>query len=395
MIASFPTPKLDSRSHQAFVEQQSHQPISDVIGGLQCSSTLRRRHPILHHPIYDAIGSLLARAAGCLSLVVLILGQTATVQADPVVSRSEHGKVELTVTLSSDAAQVAEPLTVNLQVVAPEGVSVAFPEYGSQLGTFDVTHVRSTPDIPDGVRRIWQQQLTIETIKTGQLEVPAIDIAIFGLSVNEGASGTADSSAAKSQETTQRMISTKPLRVQIASVLEDRADPTKFHDIQTVIDVPIPVENSNVWIVWIGVGMGGLVLTSLAALAILRRRSYLSPAAWALVEIEELKKSTAMEFADSGAVMESLAGIVRQYLALSFEGFAGYQTSDELLASARTLLQIGEAENEQLSQLFSLADNSKFAGLALSPSELSEALQQASDFIHACVRSRQASGSLT
>ena len=61
---------------------------------------------------------------------------------------SRDGNVELTVRLSDQQVQVAEPIVLEFELVAPPGTAVRFPEFGEQLGNWDIVHLERLEDVP-------------------------------------------------------------------------------------------------------------------------------------------------------------------------------------------------------------------------------------------------------
>jgi hypothetical protein len=129
-------------------------------------------------------------------------------------STVSDGPVTVAVRVDHDSAQVAEPVQLTLVVSAPKGTRVKLPQLTERLGEFDVRGTEQTNDIPaaDGNLRRWSIATTLETIKTGTVEVPALDVHF----------------ATAANPSSFRTLTTKPLTVEIKSVLEDRPDPTKF-----------------------------------------------------------------------------------------------------------------------------------------------------------------------
>jgi hypothetical protein len=122
---------------------------------------------------------------------------------------------------SNTTVQVAEPFTFELTITAPAGSKVDFPSIGESLGEFDVTDQLMRADVPsanDVNERTWTQQLTLESIVTGDLEIPSLEIQVR-------------------RDADIQTLKTEAVPVRVASVLEDRADPTKFRDIQSVVDI--------------------------------------------------------------------------------------------------------------------------------------------------------------
>ena len=128
--------------------------------------------------------------------------------------------------------------------------------------------------------RTWTRQMTLESIVTGDLQIPAMEIQV--------ADGT-----------NSRIIKSNAIPVRVISVLEDRADPTQFRDIHSVVDVDVPPQKSDGWFWWAAGGLGLLTFGSAAIAVVARRKTWLTPSEWALRELESLHQSEAMQGGDS------------------------------------------------------------------------------------------------
>ncbi len=170
--------------------------------------------------------------------------------------------VEATIVASASAARVlvAEPFTLEWSVTAPTGAKVVFPTIAKQLGEFDVDESTDLFDIPDANltdTRTWTRRLTLESIVTGELSIPALEVQV-------------------TDKSGQYVLQSKAITINVTSVLEERGDPTKFRDIQSVVDVDLPVSHSNAWFWWTVGSVAGLSLVAISAVAVTRRRRWLT-----------------------------------------------------------------------------------------------------------------------
>ena len=173
----------------------------------------------------------------------------------PAAVRADSNLATITVSASASTVQVAEPLTLELTVVAPVGSSVDFSSVGDSLGNFDVIDMVDRADVPaanDVNQRSWTRRLTLESIVTGDLQIPALEINVR----RNGESQT---------------LKSEVIPIRVTSVLEDRADPTKFRDIHSVVDVAVPQSAANVWLWWALGGCGGLAAVAALLMAFSKR----------------------------------------------------------------------------------------------------------------------------
>lgn len=288
------------------------------------------------------------------------------------------GAVKLSVHIDKSAAQVADPIQLMLEVDAPRGTRVEMPQLSGELGDFEVRNSELVKDIPspaiaDGRR--WVVRATLETIKTGELTIPPLDVQY----------------ATDSKSSTFKTLRSKPLPIRIASVLENRADLKKFHDIKDVSDVAVPEQHSYAWLGWISAGVVATAALAALALFVMRRRRGPSPAEWALAAIAELEQLSIANGADTEAVYNEGVDIVREFFELEFNVPTLSQTTREFLAQAVKAVGLGETARERLTSLASLADEIKFARLGVGEAQVRQALEQAKAFIRECEEHRMAS----
>ena len=293
-------------------------------------------------------------------------------------TQANDGPVKVTARLSTATARVAEPIQLVLEVEAPKGARVELPAKADRLGEFEVRRSQQTQDIPSAAaagKRSWTMRSTLESIKTGELTVPPLEIHY-----------TTDAGSS-----TFKTLTTSPLKVQITSVLENRADPTKFRDIKQTVDVPVPPMVSREWIVWTCGGVAGTVAALLLAVAVVkRRRRGPSPAAWALSSIEELEQVNVSHTAGPESVFNEVVDVVREFFELEVNVAALPRTTREFLAEASTEIGLPEVASKRLSWLASVADEIKFARLGVGEEHLKHAFAQAKAFINECEAHRVA-----
>ena len=248
---------------------------------------------------------LLQTLIECCSLGLLLILPVAF--CGEVVAQETPALPRIEISADRDSVQILDPFEVTLIVTAGEKANVQLPIVVERFGPFEVLDHRDILGVPvdgePGIRR-WVRSLTLETMKTGSLDVPAIEVF-----VRESESAALGTSKAKPI----RLV-TKPLSIKVATVLEAASDPAKFNDIRGVIDVAEPQESDDSSLYWIGlVAAGGLGLSAFAAMAfvLVRRQRWTTPAEWAQGEIANL--------ADSSNAMEELDRILRRFIESEFE----------------------------------------------------------------------------
>ncbi len=267
----------------------------------------------------------------------------------------------VTTKTSKTTVQVAEPLTLEITVTAPAGSKVDFLSIGQSLGNFDVNDQLVRADVPsenDVNLRVWTHRLTLESIVAGNLEIPSLEIQVR-------------------RDANIQTLRTEVIPIRVASVLEDRADPTKFRDIQPVVDIEIPEPASHVWIWWMLGGFGGIAAATLMLITVAKRKTWMTPNVWALRELEHLRHSEVMRSSDSELVTENLTAILRDYLELQFDIPSTMQTTKELLHEIEATNRMSTDLAKGFAVLFENADLARFAGLQMSSAELTRMIDDA------------------
>jgi hypothetical protein len=281
---------------------------------------------------------------------------------------SEPATIKASVSVS--AVQVAEPFLLEIQCVAPVGTRVNFPAVSEKLDEFDVINHRDAFEIPletDSKQRSWTRQMTLESIVTGDLTVPAIEVQI-----SDGA-GT-------------RRLASNRLDVKVLSLLEDRPDPKNFRDVKPLVDIEIEPVSSYAWVGWLAGGLAGGLFFAGALIAVVRHKRFITPLQWANEEFDQLEQSFASSRRTGAAISEQVSNelslIVREFLEMQLEVSASNQTTVELLTAINTTGVVDEQTAEQIHQLFALADQAKYGGLALSETQLETAINEGRRLVH-------------
>jgi hypothetical protein len=290
-------------------------------------------------------------------LAISLFGRVDAASAQQPANSAANRPVNVTAELSKSVVQVAEPFGLDVTVTAPAGTRVFFPAVNEQLGDFDIVGHQDVFDIPSTAdpngQRSWTRHFSLESIVTGDREIPPMEIrCVMG--------ETSDS------------IATRALPIRVVSVLEDRADPTKFRDIKSVVDVELPQQKSNAWIFWTVGGLGAGVLSLATVALVARRKKFLTPSQWATGQLEALRDSPALQTADAESALQEMSDILRGYFELQFEISAPMQTTDEFVKLVEQGQIVDSPTAKRLAELLTMADQAKFAGLQLTQAELQE-----------------------
>lgn len=262
--------------------------------------------------------------------------------------------IELDAKTDRDKIQIADPFELTIQVIAPEGTRVAFPPTAETLGPFEVLNTKEKLDIPNSeanaASRIWVQSISLETLDTGQLEIPAIEVAVEQDGLKE------------------EILRTKPITIDVESVVEPAADLTKFKGIADVHDVEVPADRSHGW-VWLTSGaLATLVLAGGALFIATRRNAAVSARAWALRKLKDTQELPEAET------------VVRQFIEERFEFSATSLPADRVAAALR-VRGVDDSLLLTLKELLQKSERAKFGGLNLPTDEQSRLLNLATQLI--------------
>lgn len=285
------------------------------------------------------------------------------------------GEARITTSVDKTTASVAEPIQLKLVFQAPQGSRVEWPALDKKRGPLDLTHVTKSNDVPSATSsslREWVLQLTLDSIKTGDLAIPPIDIRY-----------------APNAKADFQSIQSSPLQIHISSVLEDRADPSRFRDIKQTVDIPVAPTNSSKWMIWTAGGTTAAVALLLVAIAAKRRSRGPAPSAWALASIEEIERMAPTQ-ADMTSRFNGVVDIVREYLGLEFGFDTLSQTTAEFLTAAADEIDLPTQTTERLKWLASVADEIKFARLDIGTQHFQQAVAQSKALIAECEQHQRA-----
>ena len=296
----------------------------------------------------------------CLSLVAFA---SATASAAIAI---DDGDVEVTATASKNTVGVADPFNVTIKAVAPDGVTVRFPEIGDQIGDFEITGHRDTLDVPAAQGRKFQRQLTLETLKSGELNVPEFEV-FFKDNQNPDAA--------------MASVKTAPIPIAVQTSISEAENPSEFRDIKNVVFLDEPATAGSVpWGIFAAVG--GLGIAGVTGLVVASRFwKRLTPKQRALQALDQLSGSGMLERQDSKLIYEKATQILRTFIESQFDFPATRQTTDEFLVAVHSDRRLSDPLQQRLKQFLESADMVKFAGLSCSPEVLKTAIDNARQFV--------------
>lgn len=211
------------------------------------------------------IQSIFASLVFFASLFGLASSSIAAQKASP----SDGKQPTVTATLSRMSVQIADPFTLTIEVIADRSARVQFPQLRDNFGDFEVLDHRDRFGLPfDSQSRRWTRSIDLETLDTGKLEIPAIEIVV------------------ETDQNTWRP-KTDPIALTVNSTLTSDSDPKTIQDIRGSVDAPIEESSAVAWMPW-AVGLC-VVASFFAGVVFLARKAKrpLSPRQWAMAELAD------------------------------------------------------------------------------------------------------------
>lgn len=249
--------------------------------------------------------------------------------------------VELSASVDRNEIQIADPFELEIKLLAPAGTTVLFPMLEKTLGPFEILEIQEKSDVPVAggpvENRLWSRKLILETIETGQLQIPSVEVT--------------------TTQTGQpnKILRTERLLIQVGSVTEPATDLTKFNDIADLHDVDVPKESRR-WI-WVAYGVATAALfAACMILLVTRKRKSITLTDWALRRLNETSDVSQAE------------SIVRQVIEERFQ-FAATSLPVEQIEAELKQHSVAESELNNLRELLQLSEKSKFGGLNLPATE--------------------------
>jgi hypothetical protein len=285
-------------------------------------------------------------------------------------SEVEQGPVRLTAEVSPAQPRLSDLPTLTLTIDHEEGVTVEKPLFGKKIDTLTIRDVREPLPKTNEGRVVEQQIYTLEPTKVGRVQIDPIPV-----SYTDGR---------PSQDNRRQTIETKPLSVEVTSLLGDKAP--KLGDLRGPA-APMALDSSvPVW-VWL------IVAVAIAAIAllILRRRRRLPKqerTRTKVLTLEELANLELDKLVASGLAATDvkqffiqLTGIVRRYIERTTGVRAPERTTEEFLGEISRRQTFGQEVRMRLRDFLESADLVKFAAHHPRPEDIDESVRRARLFI--------------
>ena len=281
-------------------------------------------------------------------------------------SKTDKSEIKATATASRTTVGVAEPVEVTIEVIAPEGVTVRFPEISEKVGSFEITGHRDTLDVPSKQGRKFIRKLSLESLQAGELTIPEFEVYF------------ADRRGEKTEFATAK---TQSIPITVQTSITEADQPTHFRDLKNVVFLEEPTNPKSIpwgfWSIVSGTSFFGIV----GFILIGRFWKRLSPKQRALRDLDQLSQAESLSRGDSKLVYEETTRILRTFIEVQFDLPATRQTTGEFLLAVQSDHRIDDSLRERLERFLESADIVKFAGLSCPTEVLREAINKARQFV--------------
>lgn len=281
--------------------------------------------------------------------------------ATRIAEATQPDAATLSASASTTSVLVADAVELKLVARAANGVHITFPPAPETLGEFQVTKSEDVFDIPDGAKRTWTRTLTLESFTAGTHTISEFTVNYSGTGVEPGT------------------ISSRPVTVEVGSVLAASDDPTQFRDIKGVVSLAEPVPASNAYICWT---LGCLIAGGFVTWFMIRRRNQaLTAAQWALCELDRTKSSNLIAEGRTDAFYCRMTDIIRYYIERAFDVRSPRLTTAEFFTELQQSGHLLQSRKQLLHAFLETADQVKFAQYWLAEDTATGAIELAKDFV--------------
>lgn len=298
-------------------------------------------------------GRLRTRAAPLLALGLLLSAAPASATLEKT---SESGPVRATVRLEPDEPRIGDPLHLELEVVAEEGVELLMPAFGEALDRFAVVDFAPSEQVDDQGRTVARQRYTLQASRSGAASIPPLLIEFVDRRPGRPP-------APEGEDAYELLTERLPFEVQSVLASDASLELTPPRGELGPLETP----GGPVW-PWLLAG--GAVLAAAAPFAArlwaARRSRSRQRSAYevARAELDALlygPRPASDDVAAVDAFYVALSGIVRRYLESRFGLHSPEQTTDEFLEGLSRSPELERSHQELLREFLQGADLVKFA----------------------------------
>jgi len=275
-------------------------------------------------------------------------------------------RIQVQVSVEPLVVHIGDLVNYSIRVSAPQGTTLDFPEFGSNLAGFFIKEFSPLQVTQKGDLQIWQQTYQLSTFLTGDYFIPPVEFTL----------GNSDKILSAAQY------------VRVDSRLKGSSD-------QDIRDIFPPRKDPNEisLLSWLRFLWAPLILFILiiAGVSWFKRREHvqetlkLDPWVDALQKIETLKKSDFLEKGQMKVYFTQLSDILRNFLENRYGLVAPERTTEEFFQMIRLNPLFSDTQKQQLASFLKECDLVKFARLAPEKSSGEQSLIWVSELIKASI----------
>ncbi|TWU31754.1 BatD family protein [Novipirellula artificiosorum] len=255
--------------------------------------------------------------------------------------------VDVVASVDRNAVRILEPIVLTLRIDAAADAQVDFSALDSTLGPFEVVSTTSHWSIPlANSQRRWLQTLTLETMETGTLTIPEIEIRY---------------QIGKGEHKVDGSTRTQPISIQVDSVLNGDEDLEDYRPMKSEIPID-PASRTPSRLFWVVFAVGLIAMVGCATWLWMRRRPK-SPTAYesALHRLDNLRAAVESHDVDARQAYIQVASIAHDFAAREHGHRSETMTTDEVLAAIGSGQWMRPEQRAELARLLHHADSLRFA----------------------------------
>lgn len=320
----------------------------------------------------------LSLATGCrepeeVAAVQEVAAPASEVPKDPISRETTMGPVHAVVTLGDAHPVLGERVELTLRVEAAEGVIVTMPDFGDQLGRYEIADYKTSESILDDGRNAYEQRYFLELPRSGRLRTPTFLVEFVD-----------NRDGAENRGKVQELL-TEEMSFEASSVFAEGQEPPELFPAQGALgELVLPSKSRTSWWIWVvvvvacGGVIGGVVATRWGK----KREVILPPDVVAISALDALQRREIPQDAKGvDAWYVDLSSIVRTYIEGRFELEAPRMTTEEFFELARGSQVLSESHKALIHRLLERSDRVKFTDYIPSREESEALLADARRFV--------------
>ena len=283
------------------------------------------------------------------------------------------GPVHARVVLDNKTPTLGDQITLTLTVDAESDVTVTMPDFGDQMGRFNIADYKSTETLRDDGRYEFSQIYTLDLPMSGKLTTPSFLVEFI------------DNRAESDQRGKIQEILTEAMTFEVASVFADGEVPEELYPLQgTMEELVLPTSKKSKRWMYFAMAAG---LNAMAGAAYLRLRKpvpkvILPPDVVALKALDVMQaRQIPTDPKGIDAWYVELSGIVRTYIEGRFDIHAPRLTTEEFFELARKNDELKDEDKILIRTLLERSDRVKFTDFIPPSDESLAILQDARRFV--------------